>query len=227
ESAERTMKLLAPTWYRQIAPTFAGAPGAQSMSAIGITSQDRMKRELGTFLMEWCRRRSLVVFLDDFQWADMSTTDLLAHLAGRLESTRLLIVVTYRASELLLSKHPFLSVKLDLQARGVCREIQLGFLGRRDVEAYLALEFPNHRFPEDFGAIIHGQTEGSPLFMVDLLRYLRNRKVVVQHEGQWVLMLSMPDVRLDLPESVRSMIERKIGQIDDADRRLLMAASVR
>src|SRR5262249_38249410 len=79
ESAERTMKLLAPTWYRQIAPTFAGAPGAQSMSAIGITSQDRMKRELGTFLMEWCRRRSLVVFLDDFQWADMSTTDLLAH----------------------------------------------------------------------------------------------------------------------------------------------------
>jgi predicted ATPase len=227
ESVERTMKLLAPTWYRQIVPSVDNSSGLRSIVDAGVTSQDRMKRELGTLLLELCRLRPLVAFLDDLQWADASTIDLLAYLAGRFESTRILIVVTYRASELLVGKHPFLTVKLDLQARGVCREVPLGFLGRRDIEAYLALEFPNHRFPADFPTIIHTHTEGSPLFMVDLLRYLRDRKVIARDQGGWVVAPSMPDIRRDLPESVRSMIELKIDQIKDTDRRLLMAASVR
>jgi hypothetical protein len=38
---------------------------------------------------------------------------------------RALLVLTYRPSDLVLGKHPFGPVKLDLQARGVCRELAL------------------------------------------------------------------------------------------------------
>ena len=62
--------------------------------------------------------------------------------------------------------------------------------------------------------------------MVDVLRYLRTRKVITQEEGHWALAQSLPDIERELPESVRSMIQRKIDQLSDPDRRLLLAASV-
>jgi tetratricopeptide (TPR) repeat protein len=62
--------------------------------------------------------------------------------------------------------------------------------------------------------------------MVDLLRYLRERGVIAQEHGHWTLTQSVVDIQQDLPESVRSMIQRKIDQLSEADRRLLVAASV-
>ena len=70
-------------------------------------------------VQELSRSRPLVVFLDDLHWADVSTVDLLSFLAGKFEGSQVLVVVTYRPSDMLLSKHPFLQIKSDLQARGV------------------------------------------------------------------------------------------------------------
>jgi predicted ATPase len=75
-------------------------------------------------------------------------------------------------------------------------------------------------------ALIHAKTEGNPLFMVDLLRHLRDRQVIAQDQGHWALAHSLPDLERELPESVRSMIERKIAQLGEDDRRLLVAGSV-
>jgi adenylate cyclase len=135
-------------------------------------------------------------------------------------------VLTYRPSDLLRSQHPFGPVKLDLQGRGVCREITLPFLSRDDFDRYLALAFAGHQFPEELAAVLHARTEGNPLFMVDLLRYLRDRGVIVQDHGRWALVRAVPDLRRELPESVRGMIQRKMDQLSAADHHLLMAASV-
>ena len=61
-----------------------------------------------------------------------------------------MMVVAYRPSDMLLAKHPFLQIKPDLQARGVCHEMPLEFLSEADIAQYLTLEFPGHRFPADF-----------------------------------------------------------------------------
>ncbi|HKB38167.1 MAG TPA: hypothetical protein VKD72_17095, partial [Gemmataceae bacterium] len=86
--------------------------------------------------------------------------------------------------------------------------------------------FAGHQFPEEFAAAVHARTEGNPLFMVDLLRYLCDRGVLVQEQGRWALAQAVLDFRSELPESIRSMIERKMGQLSEEDRHLLMAASV-
>jgi len=223
----QVMKVVAPNWYVQLAPlvtddsSFARVP----VEAKGA-SQERLKRELAAFLQEVARLQPLVLFLDDLHWADASTVDLLAYVGSKCAAMRLLLVLSYRPSDLLLSEHPFLHVKLELQGRGVCREILLAFLSPPDVERYLALEFPEHDFPAALAALIHTRTEGNPLFMVDVLRYLRERGVIALDQGRWALTQSVADIRQELPESVRSMIQRKIDQLSEADRRLLAAASV-
>ena len=226
ESILQTTKRLAPTWYAQTMPLQPDDSSVERLLAERAVSQERMKREFGALLAEVSERRPIVLFFDDLHWADVSTIDLLAYLASKFDSMRMLIIATYRPSDLLLAKHPFLQVKPDLQARGVCREIELEFLSRSEIEKYLALEFPEHRFPLELPELIHSKTEGNPLFMADLVRYLRDRKVIAEQHGRWVLAQSLPSIERDLPESVRGMIERKIAQLSEDDRRLLVAASV-
>jgi adenylate cyclase len=107
-------------------------------------------------------------------------------------------------------------------------EFEVEFLSPGDVEWYVALEFPRNSFPRNFASVIHARTEGNPLFMVDLLRYLRDRNVIIKTEADqsWRLAQSLPDVIHDLPQSMKGMIERKIEQLGDRDREALAAAAV-
>jgi protein kinase-like protein/AAA ATPase-like protein/tetratricopeptide repeat protein len=226
-SAARVMRQIAPTWYAQVVPLSASdEESARLLAEVKAASQERMKRELGAFLQEVARLRPLVLFFDDLHWADLSTIDLLSFLAGKFDTLNLMIVLTYRTSDMLMVKHPFLQIKPDLQARGVCHELALEFLNEAEIAEYLALEFPAHRFPAEFPQLIHAKTEGSPLFMADLMRYLRDRRVIACASGEWTLAQTLPDIERELPESVRGMIERKIAQLGEDDRKLLVAASV-
>jgi adenylate cyclase len=227
EAAARAMRLLAPSWYAQVAPAAAGGTPAERPAAPpAAATQEQLKRELLAFLEEVSRLRPLVLFLDDVHWADASTVDLLAYLGARCTGLRLLVLLTYRPTELLLDQHPFVPVQLELQRQGACREVPLGFLDRAEVESYLGLAFPGHRLPAEFAAAIHARTEGSPLFLVDLLRYLRDRGVIAEGPGGWGLAEAVPDFRRVLPESVRSLIRKKLDRLGAVDRRLLSVASV-
>ena len=210
------MKEFAPAWFAQLSM-------ASSSEGVTAASQDRLKRELGSFLAEAARSRPLLLFVDDLHWADVSTIDALTYLASQFSGLRLLVVVTYRPSDMLLAGHPFLRIKPDLQARGLLRELALSFLSESEINQYLALEFPGHRLPAGFPKLIHAKTEGSPLFMADLARYLRDSGVIA---ADGTLARELPEIEKELPESVRGMIERKIGQLSEGDRKLLIVASV-
>lgn len=225
--AARLMRHVAPTWYAQVAPLAVDdTPEARALTVSRAGSQQWMKRELVAFVEEAARQAPLVLFLDDLHWADESTVDLLAYLAARLETMRVLVVVTYRPTELLLARHPFLRLKLDLEGRGICRDVHMEFLAAGDVERFLALEFPGHRFAPSLAALIHAKTEGNPLFMTDLVRSLRDRGVI-RHDGEsWRLAQEVAEFEKEIPASVRSMIELKLARLEESDRRLLVAASV-
>src|SRR5262249_1181852 len=81
-------------------------------------------------------------------------------------------------------------------------------------------------FPPDFADLIFSQTEGSPLFMAELLRYLRERGVIAEAGGRWSLASDVPDLRQDLPASVRGMIQRPLERPGEDGPRRLPAASV-
>src|SRR5437867_6944865 len=83
-----------------------------------------------------------------------------------------------------------------------------------------------NRFPQDLGAMIHRRTEGHPLFLADLTRYLVSRHAIVKDDGVWVLGPAFPQSEMELPESVRSMIQRKIDLVGEEDRHFLEAASL-
>jgi|RhiMethySRZTD1v2_1073278.scaffolds.fasta_scaffold06325_6 tetratricopeptide (TPR) repeat protein len=223
----RTLRAVAPLWHSQLAGSSTEAlPSGHLVGDVRTGSQERLKREFVAFLQEATRDQPLILFLDDVHWADVSTIDLLSYVVSRFQTMPLFVVVAYRPEELLSQGGPFLRIKHDLQARGYCRELELEFLTPEDVEAYVGLEFAGHLFPRSFIELIHEKTEGNPLFMVDLLRFLRDRQVLSTQDGRWRLGRELPDIARTLPESIRSMILRKIESVDATARRILLAASV-
>jgi serine/threonine protein kinase/tetratricopeptide (TPR) repeat protein len=226
EPVQRVLKQLAPTWHLQIAPlTLEDSSAERIRQEIRSASPQRVKREIRAFLQEVSRQTVIALFLDDVHWADPATVDLLAYLARGFGDMRLLLVTTHRVSELLLSGHALASLLLDLQAKGVARELLLPFLEHVDVERYLELEFSGHEFPDAFARLVHTRTEGSPLFMVDMLADLRNRGVI-RSDPEWHLADDVPAIERELPASVRSMIQRRLDHVRDEDVRLLRIASV-
>ena len=222
------MKETAPTWYVQITPVSAAADAsfARVMGDAKIASQERLKRELLAFLQELSRRRPLALLCDDIHWADVSTVDLLGYVGSRVDSMRLLVIGTYRPSDLLLGKHPFLNVQRELQSRGLCREIAVRLLDEAAIASYIDALFPGHQFPPFLAALLHSRTEGNPLFLTELLGDLRDRAVIEREGDGFRLARSVPAIEGELPESVRGMIEHKVDRIDAADRKLLACASV-
>ncbi len=228
-AGERLVDILArhaPTWMIQL-PGLADERTyeAAERRARGATP-DRMLREIGDALEVLTATTPLVLALDDLQWSDPATVALLAALPHRRGPECLLIVGTYRPADLVESDHPLKGVKQELQGRGLCDELPLGFLAPGDVATYLAARFPGHRFPDDLAGAIHGATEGSPLFMVNVLADLVARARITADASGWRLEGPAASVATEVPESLRQLIDRRLDRVGGDALAVLEAASV-
>lgn len=227
-SVVQTMKTVAPRWYRQVFPA-ADEPGSSAShesASMMRGTQERLKRELLAFLTEACRQRPVILYFDDVHWADEATIDMLGYLTAHFERLPLLVLVTYRSEELFVQKHPFLILKRELQPRGLCREVTLKFFTREEIVEYVDRRLPNHHIPTTFIDLLEAKTEGSPLFVADVVSYLIDQQVLGQDASGWTLTRPVPDIAREIPESIRGLIHRKIDGLDEFGRRILSAASV-
>src|SRR5262249_16868443 len=108
EGVGRLIRVIAPDWYFQLAHIVGeGLPAPDSSDVSRASSQPALLREFRALVEEMSRLAPVIVFLDDVHWADVATVDLLAYLGRHCQGLRLLLIVTYRPTELLLGPHPF------------------------------------------------------------------------------------------------------------------------
>ncbi|MGH9888857.1 MAG: ATP-binding protein, partial [bacterium] len=219
--ATEVLARTAPTWLSQVAPERDVSAGATRRGA----SPDRLRREFTRFLEELSSTRPVVLFLDDVHWIDASTCDLIAFLGSRVTPMRVLVVVTARPTEL-LGDHPFPPVQLALERRDACRTMELDFLTSEDIDSYVDRQFPSNAFPSAFAGVVHERTEGSPLFMRDMLSFLIDERILIEGDGGWSLDRDVADIRTMIPDNTQSMIRLTMEQFDETDRRILQCGAV-
>lgn len=216
----------APTWCLQFPSIFSGALLDQlQREAIGNT-QERMLRELGDALGEMAAAFPLVLFLEDLQWSDPSSIDLIRHLGQRAKGQRLLLIGTARSEEVERGHQLLKNCKRELQAQSACEEIELEGLGGEHITLYLDEYFSPNTFPSELADLIYRKTEGHPLFATGILQLLAERGDVLKNDGVWNLMRPLSEMDLDVPEGVRSMIHKKIEVLEEQDRKALQYASI-
>ncbi|MGE3762561.1 MAG: AAA family ATPase [Kofleriaceae bacterium] len=188
-------------------------------------SEAKLVRELLEGLDAICATEPLVLVLEDMQWSDVSTIDLLAHLGQRSERARLLVIVTARSGDVQATQHPMNRVMRSLITRSGAAHVALDRVATDAVVEYIASRFERHTFPAAFPIVVERITEGTPLFMVSLVDDLVERGMIVDRDGVWSLAVSVEDIAAHRTDSVRQLIDVQLDRLTLDEQRVLEAAS--
>jgi DNA-binding winged helix-turn-helix (wHTH) protein len=106
-----------PTWLAQLPALLTPERFAAMQRLIAGTTRERMFRELTDFLEAVTAQIPMVLWLEDLHWSDTSTLDWIGAFAKRPEAARILLIGTFRSSEIADTKHPLAGLFDELRLR--------------------------------------------------------------------------------------------------------------
>jgi DNA-binding winged helix-turn-helix (wHTH) protein/tetratricopeptide (TPR) repeat protein len=223
EKIVASLRQYAPSWLAGLA-TVVGAEERAELSRLsaGAMPEARM-REIVNFVEAISRTETVVWVIEDLHWADPSTLALISFLGRRREAARLMVIGTYRQSDIERSAHPLKTVKTELQLHQHCAHLPLRLLPQDAVGEYLTARFDS-LVPKPILSTVYRRSEGNPLFMVNVTDYLLGQGTIVRENGTVKLLETVKGE--PIPETIRDLIERQVGALSKEDQELLEAGSV-
>jgi DNA-binding winged helix-turn-helix (wHTH) protein len=208
----RVLRQYAPTWLVQLPALLADDDvEAVQRRAQGAT-RERMLREWIEAFDALSRETPLVLLLEDLHWSDSATVGLLAMLARRPDPARALILATYRPAEV-AAGHPLAAATRELGVHGQSEEVALGLLTAAAVQEYLDGRFPHASFPSRLARVLHRNTSGNPLFLVNVVDDLVRQGHVRTVAGRWELTVPLADVAAGVPQTLWQLVEHQIERL--------------
>jgi predicted ATPase/DNA-binding SARP family transcriptional activator len=179
----------------------------------------RLFEAAGSLLANASRSWPVVLVLEDLHWADKPTALLLTYVVRSIQTERVLVIGTYRETDL---GEPLASVLADLHRERAIERLRLGSLHRGEVATMIS-EWLGRAPPTHFAHALHRETEGNPFFIEEVLRHLIEADAI---EGtEWGRLASFTE--LGIPDGVREAIERRLATLSPVARRIVtMAAAI-
>ncbi len=161
------------------------------------------------------------VLLDDLQWADSTTLELLPALAGWIEHERLLILGAYRNDEIPRS-HPLRRTRADLRRARRLHEIVVEPLDRERTTVLTAHILGRSPSPT-LAAALYDRTQGLPFFIEELTTALIASGRLT--DGEVGVELATGEY-VPIPDTVRDTVLLRAHGLDEPARRALECAAV-
>jgi serine/threonine protein kinase/tetratricopeptide (TPR) repeat protein len=183
----------------------------------------RLLQGVSEFLTNASAVQPMLVVLEDLHDADKGTLEMLTHVSRNLSGTRLLIVGTYRDVELDRG-HPLSAALAELRRVSTYGRVQLRGLNADEVRRMME-SITRENVPWGLAEAVHRQTEGNPLFVQEVVRYLAEDGLIARKEGQWHPTRDTP-LEMSIPEGLRDVIGKRLSLLTTECNRLLSVASV-
>lgn len=229
------LKLLAAVHLRPVDPQPAAwrvyqaavarlLPGAAPDSALASAQaaptlqKEGLLDSLAEFVMAVAQKEPLVLFLNDLQWADDMSVELLHYLLDAMSEAPLLICGDFRDDEIVGSSLERLLN--DQRAAGKIEELALQPLSVGDTEALMRSMFGKADLPGSLAARLCRETGGNPYAIKESLKALIDEQVITRRRGLWEIQLA-PLANLSLPETVVRAFLRRVEKLDAQARTLL------
>lgn len=159
-------------------------------------------------------RRPLLLVLDDLHWATKATVLLLRHLVRSSTPTGLLVVATYRDTEVSLA-HALADLVADVQVAPNVERLELNGLDRAAVQSLMEASGGDDRRAENsLVELLWDRTQGNPFFVLETLRHL--------DDGEGVGGPSLSAV----PQGVRAVVDRRVQRLSNAGRGVLSVGAI-
>lgn len=180
-----------------------GIPGPPLPSLSPERRLERTIEVLVAWVLALSRQQPLVLLVDDVQWSDPTTLDLLDRLLGRVADSRLLLVMTARAD----FADPWVESE-------VVTRIELEPFSEPEIRRLVDAVSGERSMPESFVARIIDAAAGIPLFAEEMGRSLLESGMLVAEADRWEL--SAPLAEVEIPHTLQGSLLARLDRLGPA-----------
>ncbi|MEF8873368.1 MAG: tetratricopeptide repeat protein [Candidatus Thermoplasmatota archaeon] len=163
----------------------------------------------------------LMIFLDDLQWADQATLQLLHYMTGNLDDSPVLFIGTYRPEDI-QEGHPLKEVIYTLSREDILNEIELDRLDWRATKQIVSGLVGQQDVPDEFVKLVHRTTDGNPLFIRECIKQMLDDGSIDVRRSEYPT--SAEEVKI--PKMINDVIKRRVERLDDDTEMIIKKASV-
>ena len=193
-----------------------------------LQSKDQIWEAVHCFLEAVARERTLLLFIDDLQWADEETLRLLQYLSRNTARAPVMMLGTYRPEDVDAGKaghpHPLLEIEEEMIREGCLNIVRLERLKEADIRQMICSLFPNAEFSKAFFDTVYRESEGNPLFVMEMLKLLKLEGVIHRDAGAFRLRSDV--ATLSMPSRVQDIVFRRVARLDRHEREVLEIGAV-
>jgi predicted ATPase len=212
-------------WIRDLTELVAQKSTIQGGHAL---TQNALFEQFAYTLRALASHKPLLILVDDLQWADQGSINLLLHLGKHISDSSILIIGAYRSEEVALGRnselHPLLQVIREFQ-----RDQEVINIDIEQAEGYAFIEALIESEPNqlgvDFRKTLYELTKGHPLFTIELLRGMQERgDLTKDSQDRWIEGSALNWE--ELPGRLEAAIAERIDRLSSLEQSILRIASV-
>ena len=205
-----------------ICPAFATTPPTPA-ARDGGDVKSRLHWSFAQFLGQLAAQRPILLVLENLQWADSSSLELLHFVARQIGSERVALLCTYNETE--LDANPTLrATEQSLLSLGTARLTRLEPLGADALQELVREAF--RADPASARALagrLYSWTRGNPFFVEEVLKALVESGALHEQNGSW---LGWEAELPGLPRSIRDAVTARVNRLGAAARTVANLAAV-
>ena len=203
-----------------------GASGDRERASAGADPSEVKARLLWNFtqfLGRLAAKQPLFIVLENLQWADASSLELLHFVARQIENQKIVLLGTYNEAE--RESNPVLrSTEQSLLRLGTLTVQKLAPLQIADVEDVVQQTFGVDRnSTRHFSAMLYDWTRGNPFFVEETLKSLVDSGALAQRDGRWT---GWEMETLHLPSTIKDVIKARVARLSPDARKLANLAAI-
>ena len=179
--------------------------------------QARLSRAVDQLLEAARDGRPSILMVDDIQWADDASAQVLHYLARHAAQRPVLVIYAYR-DEAVDSDERFAQLIESLRRDTAARRVSLARLGYADTESLVAALADTKRGTPGLAERLHRETEGNPFFLMSILQSLSEGETQLEPREN-----GTPGL---LPDALRAAVRIRLAHVPKAIRPLLETAAI-
>ncbi len=187
-----------------------------------VAAQRRFLEGISQAFLNLSGAGPVAIFLEDLQWADPASSDLLGVLVRQLGAHPLLVVATYRPAD--PAERPGLTELLvELKRIHRLETVELRRLGPAEFARLVAAALRPSPVSEEVSRLLYERSGGNPFFAEELVQKLVGDGALAHEPSGWAL---RPGAPLRLPETLRAVLRERLHGLDPPTLQLLRIAAV-
>ena len=168
--------------------------------------------------------KPVVLCIEDLQWADPSTLALFHYVASHTRRSPIAMLGTYRPEDIVHPDHPLLRALELMEREDLSTTVRLDRLPEAAIKDFIAEMLGPVEISSTFVERTYRETEGNPLFMMQLLGLLFEEGAIAPQGS--ALVVGDAVGKIDIPSKVYTVIARRLDRLEVGHRRILEHASV-